>query len=55
MWMTVKSTEQFKEEYQVQQVLFIDDMEVYIKSLSLKKIFLYYAVDSDSGLEVAIP
>jgi hypothetical protein len=53
--MYIKEKELFLQDSQAEQVLYSDELEVYIKSLNLKQIFLYFGVDSDSGLEVDLP
>lgn len=34
MWMYVKEVEEFKSEYKVERVMFVDEMEDYIKKFS---------------------
>ena len=55
MWMYIKPNELFLEDSKAEQVLYADEMEAYIKSLNLKSIYLYFGVDSDSGIEVSLP
>lgn len=41
MWMVVKSNEELKKEYQIDEVLFVDELEGFLHNYSPKRIFYY--------------
>lgn len=55
MWMYVKPAEKFKQDYKVESVQFVDQLEAYLQAKELEEIFIYSGTDSDSKLEVALP
>lgn len=55
MWMYVKPADKFKQDYKVEGVLFVDELEAYLQGKELEEIFIYSGTDSDSKLEVALP
>ncbi len=54
LWMTVKSPEEFQAEYQVDQVLYTNQVKSYLQEQAAK-VYLFSGLDSDSGLNVAEP
>jgi Xaa-Pro dipeptidase len=54
LWMVVKSKEEFKQEYRVDEVLFVGELRQYLLDLK-PKVYLFSGEDSDSGLKVEEP
>ena len=55
MWMYVKPIEDFKKDYKVERVLYVDELEDYLKESKPTITYLFSGTDSDSGLEAAEP
>ena len=53
--MIVKSKQDYLKEYKVDEVLYISDMERYLKDTKPSTIYLYDGVNTDSDLKAAVP
>lgn len=54
MWMIVKAKEEFKQEYKVDEVIFVTELKQYLVNLK-PKVYLFSGEDTDSGLKVDEP
>lgn len=54
LWMIVKSKEEFKQEYRVDEVIYTTELRKYLEEHQ-PKIYLFSGLDSDSGLNVDEP
>jgi Xaa-Pro dipeptidase len=55
MWMTLHNKEYFKANYDIDEVLYMSEMEEYFRARVLGTIYFFYGVDSDSKLTPALP
>lgn len=55
IWMLVPDKEYFKRVYQVDDVIFADNIEDYFKSYKPQTVFLFNGVNSDSGVRPEQP
>jgi hypothetical protein len=54
LWMFVKSQQEFKEGYKVDDVLFTKDIRNYLENIN-STIYLYSGIDTDSDMRVDEP
>ena len=54
LWMIVKSAEEFKAEYKVDEVLYTNQVRKYLEDIK-PTVYLFSGIDSDSGLKVDEP
>lgn len=55
MWMYVKPVEDFQTDYKVEKVMFVDQIEEYLKVTKPSVTYLFSGVDSDSKIEAEEP
>jgi Xaa-Pro aminopeptidase len=55
LWMTVKTPEELKKEYGVDEVRFVDKLRDYLEEVKPSTIYLFAGLDSDSKREVPEP
>ena len=53
--MYVKPVEKFMSDYKVKKVLFVDELEEYLKTKEASQIYVFSGTDSDSKLDAAEP
>jgi Xaa-Pro dipeptidase len=54
LWMVVKTPEELKQEYRVDEVRYVHELRAYLEQ-NHSTIYLFSGVDSDSGLSVEEP
>ena len=55
IWMTVLTKDDFKVKYDVDDVVFVEDMLQWLKDRNADRVFLNAGTNSDSGMENMIP
>ena len=55
LWMKVRDTQYFTTNYEVNDSIYIDDIETYFKTLLPNMIYFFDGIDSDSGLTPDLP
>lgn len=55
MWMYVKPVEKFLSDYKIQKVMFVDELEPYLKGKEPSEIYIYTGTDSDSKITTYEP
>jgi Xaa-Pro dipeptidase len=55
MWMTVHDKDYFKKNFDIDEVLYVSEIEDYLKKTSPSTIHFFHGVDSDSGLSPSLP
>jgi Xaa-Pro dipeptidase len=55
IWMTVLTKEDFEKKYEIEEVVFTDDMEAWLVERKATRVFVNGGVNTDSGLENLLP
>jgi len=55
VWMTVLSKEDIQKKYEIEDVVFVEDMETWLVERKAARVFINGGVNSDSGIENIIP
>lgn len=55
IWMTVLSAEDFKTKYDVDEVVYVEEMSEWLVKRAAEKVYLNAGINSDSGTENILP